>query len=279
MKMGFDRIGIWGVGLIGGSLGLAVKRALPHVQILGVGRDPKRLDLARKMGAIDDFEPMGGPGLRSCDLVVLATPVEHILEILESIGKDLSPNTLVTDAGSTKRTICQLAWAKLPDSVEFVGGHPVAGREVTGVENSLPDLFSGAPWVLCRRPQASQGNLDRLRAFVERLGARPVTMTPEDHDKSIAWVSHLPQLLSTALANTTDGKGTAIAGSGLRDMLRLAGSSYSVWRGILNTNADNVDSALAEYIEHLEAVRRELKKGSLSVEFDRAVESYCRVRR
>ncbi len=280
MKREFGQIGIWGVGLIGGSLGLAIKRALPHVRILGIGRDPGRLTFARRMGAIDAYELEGGCGMRDCELVVLATPVDTILRILKSMGGGgLSAGTVITDAGSTKRTICHLAWSSLPASMEFVGGHPVAGREVTGVENSLPDLFVGAPYVLCPQPGKSCENLDRLRSLVGCLGAHPVTMTAEEHDQAIAMVSHLPQLLSTALANVTDGKGAEISGSGLRDMLRLAGSSYSVWKGILDTNSDNVDAVLQEFIAHLEKVRRELKGGDLSAEFDQAVQAYQRARR
>ena len=270
----FERIAIVGVGLIGGSLGLAIKRRLPGCRVLGIGRDPARLAIARKIGAVDATEPFDGTGIRSCDLVILATPVEHILDTLETVGQILAPGAVVTDAGSTKRSICRKAWDRLPDSVEFIGGHPVAGREVTGIEHSLPDLFEGAAYVLCPPASRKSGNLEKMRAFVEAISSCPVVMSPEEHDLAIAWVSHLPQLLSTALANVTRGKGTEISGSGLRDMLRLSGSSYSVWKGIFESNADNIDAALAAFLRHLEKVREDLRGGDLSAEFAEAIRSY-----
>jgi prephenate dehydrogenase len=274
----FNRIGIVGVGLIGGSLGLAIKRSLPDTRILGIGRDPARLATAQAIGAVDWIEPIDGPGIGSCDLVILATPVEHILAILETIGRQLAPGTLVADVGSTKRLICRKAWDRLPATVEFIGGHPVAGRELTGIEHSLPDLFDRAAYVLCPEAGRAARNLEKMCTLVEHISACPVVMTPDEHDTAIAWVSHLPQLLSTSLANVVGGKGTEISGSGLRDMLRLAGSSYAVWKGIFESNADNVDEALTAFIRQLERVRDGLRDGSISGEFDAAMQTYQRVR-
>lgn len=278
MEIDFKRIGIWGVGLIGGSLGLAIKRADPRVQILGLGRDPSRLGLAKEMGAIDAFELVPGPGLRSCELVILATPVEHILQLLDTTALQFEPGTLITDAGSTKRSICRRAWKVLPESLEFIGGHPVAGREVTGVEHSLKELFERAPYVLCPQEGRSDRNLRKMESLVEGIGARRVVMNPEEHDRQIAWVSHLPQLISTALANVAHGKGTDISGSGLRDMLRLSGSSFAVWKGIFDSNADNVDTAMAGFIEQLEVIRAQLHSGDLEKTFDEAVRASRNIR-
>ncbi len=269
MTSPFSKVGIVGVGLIGGSIGLALKKAKPTVQILGVGRERARLELARANGTIDEFSTELA-SLRDCDLVILATPVDHILEVLGDLGPCLRPEAVATDVGSTKRMICEAAWRKLPATVEFIGGHPVAGRELAGVENSLPELFQGAPYVLCPSPGRFRQNLEKLMFFVEMLGARVCLMTPEEHDRSIAWVSHLPQLLSTALANAISAQRTDISGSGLRDMLRLAGSPYSIWQGIFATNRDNIDLALGALIQHLEQVRSLLRDGHLSDEFARA---------
>jgi prephenate dehydrogenase len=142
----------------------------------------------------------------------------------------------------------------------------------------LADLFDNAPYVLCPGPQSVPENLSRLCTFVELLGARPVIMTPEDHDRAIARVSHLPQLLSTVLANFTDVGDTEIAGSGLRDMLRLAGSSYSVWKGIFDTNADNIDAALEEFVRHLQVARSALREGKLSESFEAAQACYRKIK-
>jgi prephenate dehydrogenase len=278
MESSFNRVGIIGVGLIGGSLGLAIKKSVPQTRVLGLGRDEARLRLAKEMGAVDEFNTDHERTLRFCDLVILATPVEHVLSTLETLGGFLAPGTVVTDAGSTKRKICRLAWACLPKAVQFIGGHPIAGREVTGVENSLAGLFEKAPYVLCPQPGIAPDNFARLKSLVEALGAHAVVMTPEDHDRAIARVSHMPQLLSTALANITDFRDVEISGSGLRDMLRLAGSSYSVWKGILTTNADNIELALEDFIKHLQAVQTYLRAERLSEEFERAQECYQRIK-
>ena len=254
---------------------MAIKKGAPRTQVLGVGRDASRLRLARDMGAVDDFAIDGVDALRQCDLVVLATPVEHIISTLETLGDRLSPGTVVTDAGSTKRQICHSAWDRLPASMEFIGGHPVAGRELTGVENSLSDLFKNAAYVICPRPGVGSENLARLESLIGLMGARSVIMTAEDHDKAIARVSHLPQLLSTALADASSSWEIKVSGSGLRDMLRLAGSSYSVWGGILESNADNIDLALEEFILRLQQMREALRDGRLADTFDRAREC-CR---
>src|SRR5688572_29845479 len=197
----FQRIAIHGVGLIGGSLGLALKKRYPQMHVRGMGRNPERLKMARTMGCLDDFEVDVKKALEDRDLVVLATPVEHILQTLETLGEHLVPGTVVTDVGSTKRLICRTALRQLPSWVEFVGGHPIAGREVAGVESSLPDLFQGTSFVLCPRAGTGPEVLKRLGLIVEGVGARAIVMEAEDHDRIIAWTSHLPQLVSTALAN------------------------------------------------------------------------------
>jgi len=277
MDRPFNTIGIVGVGLIGGSLGLALKRIDSAVRIHGIGRDVENLKIAQHMGAVDSYAVGPDKSLNNCDLVILATPVEQIRASLQTLGDRLSSGTLVTDVGSTKRSICEQAWNCLPSSVEFIGGHPVAGREVSGVENSLANLFEHAPYVLCPRPGCATENLSRIRSLVEQIGAQPFIMEPAEHDQAITWVSHLPQLLSTALANVTGKKGTEIAGSGFRDMIRLAASPYSMWKGIVESNADNIDSALQSFIERLERMRRELRDGRLSEEFERAA-VFCRNR-
>src|SRR5262245_27299646 len=227
----FDRVAIWGVGLLGGSLGLALRRRFPGTHVRGLGRDPARLESARTLGAVDDFATEPVRALRDRALVVLATPIEHILASLGGIAELLSPGTVVTDVGSTKRAICERAEQRLPHGIAFIGGHPLAGKEVGGIEQADAALFEGAPWVLCPRPD-SAAPLARLRAMVEALGARPIELDPEQHDRRVAWISHLPQLLSTALALAVDGAAEdseglhRLAGTGFRDMVRLAGSPY-----------------------------------------------------
>lgn len=268
MERDFERVAIFGVGLIGGSLGLALKQSMPGIHVRGVGRVKARLELARQMGAVDDCSTRIEEALADRDLVILAMPVDGIVTSLEAIEGALSPGVLVTDVGSTKRWICDAAWRILPHSVEFIGGHPVAGREVAGVEHSLGSLFEGAPYVFCPRPGTNSPGLPRLVRLAEEIGARPFTLTPDEHDLAVAWISHLPQLIATALAVAVRDRRTDLSGSGLRDMLRLAGSSYPVWSSILETNRDLIDQSLAGFIGELEEVRRRLQAGSLAEEFE-----------
>jgi prephenate dehydrogenase len=279
----FRRVAIHGVGLIGGSLGMALKRSDSRVSIRGIGRDVARLERARQLGAIDEYRT-DLDGVSDVDLVVLATPVEHILETLEIIGQYLSEGTLVTDVGSTKRKIGRKAEDCLPATIEFIPGHPIAGRERGGVENSLPDLFERAPYVLCPGSRERSSSLGKLVQTVKAIGAEPAVISVEEHDRILAWSSHLPQVLSTALASLSLEQEThgyplvRLSGNGFRDVLRLAGSPYSVWEGILESNADNIELALEEFIQHLEQVRTGLKQKSLSADFGRAVEFYGRLR-
>ncbi len=278
MHGGFERAAIVGVGLIGGSLGLALKKAYPGLHVRGVGRDRGRLEIARNIRAIDEWATAIEEGVGDRDLVILATPVDHIMSTLETIGPLLAPGALLTDVGSTKRSICYHAWNRLPDRVEFIGGHPVAGRELAGVQHSLPGLFEKAPFVLCPCAGNESLQLGKLLGLVKGIGARPHVMTPEDHDLAIAWVSHLPQLLSTTLALSVADRQTEIAGTGLRDMLRLAGSSHAVWQSVFATNRDMIDQALEGFIEDLQEMRRKVAADSLESDFEGAARVYERLK-
>ena len=276
MELPFRRVAVIGVGLLGGSLGMALRERDAKVHVRGVGRSRERLELARRRGAVDDFALEGSAALADRDLVVLATPIEQILAALGNLGP-LGPGAVVTDLGSTKRAICARARETLPPGIGFVGGHPFAGKEVTGVEHADADLFAGAPWVLCAEPGRA---VERMSALVESVGARVVRLSPEEHDRAAAWISHLPQLLSTALANVAQGADVhqatllALAGSGFRDMVRLSGSAYGVWKGILQTNGDNIGDALAAFGTELDAVTRALSGTGLEQRFDSARRLY-----
>ncbi len=274
MRGGFERAAIVGVGLIGGSLGLALKKTCPGLHVRGVGRDRGRLEIASNMGAIDEWSTGIEEGVGDRDLVILATPVDHILSVLEAIGPLLAPGTLLTDVGSTKRSICHRARNNLPRQIEFIGGHPVAGRELTGVQHSLPGLFENAPYVLCPCAGKESVQLGKLLGLIKSIGACPHVMTPEDHDMAIAWVSHLPQLLSTALALSVADRRTEISGTGLREMLRLAGSSHAVWQSVFATNRDMIDQALAGFIDVLREMRRKVAADSLAGDFEVAARVY-----
>lgn len=251
---------IVGTGLLGSSFGLAVKQAALFDNVIGVS-SPAVVQKAIAVGAVDVAMTLE-EALPIADLVLLAQPVKRILSLLEGLDDFLRRGTLVTDVGSTKADICA-AGARFLTRAKFVGGHPMAGKEVRGPDGASADLFAGRPWVLTDPDEA-------LAGIVEAVGAKVVLLGPEEHDRMVAFSSHLPQLLSTALASyLSDKDATAVSGPGLRDMTRLALSSYDLWQDILETNAGNVDSALAGLIEELQALRRSLGEGKADRYFER----------
>src|SRR5215218_6686913 len=220
-KAPFTRIGIVGVGLIGGSIGLAVKRRWPDVEIIGVDRQAV-LETARRLCVVDG----GGETLAAAagaELVVLAAPVLQNAAALRALPDHLD-HGLVTDAGSTKRTMMETA-AALPDRLEYIGGHPLAGAAASGVEAARPDLFDDRPWILTPSSRASESAIDLVSQLVNGLRAVPTVMPADDHDRLLAYLSHLPQLAVTALMHVVGGyagpEGLALAGRGLRDTTRL----------------------------------------------------------
>ena len=264
--MHFKHIAIVGVGLIGGSFALAARRAGIAERITGWDSDDV-LDRARALGVIDDVESSFGDGLVcEADLVYLAAPVGAIVKFLRTRGSLLKAGTIVTDAGSTKREICRAAREALRSDVTIVGGHPMTGSEKTGVEFSDPDLFRDVAYVLVREghKEALQSLADSVRA----LGAYPIVLTAEQHDYLVARVSHLPQILASALslAVTREGgaEALALAASGFAEMTRLSQSKWSVWEDICRTNADEISTALDEMIAQIEAVRVALSIGDYS---------------
>lgn len=196
------------------------------------------------------------------DLIVLAAPVAENERLLRSeLSSFVHRHVQVTDLGSTKREISAAA-AGLPEHLRFIGGHPIAGAADGGVEHARPDLFDGRPWILC---PPVQSDWSRLNAFITALGARCVEMSPEEHDRIFAFVSHLPQLAASALMHVvgeaTGDQGLAVAGRGLQDSTRLAGSSSTVWKDVCAANDDNLAAALDALIRALQELRDDLNRG------------------
>lgn len=250
-----ETVAIAGVGLIGASFGLALKQAGFAGTVLGVS-SARSIAAALEAGAIDRGVSLE-EAASSADLIFLSQPVLAIAETIRHLDPLLKPGALVTDAGSTKRVICEAA--KSLTRCQFVGGHPMAGKEVRGAEAADGELFRGRTWVLT----GTSGTPLELefRDWLRRIGAKELLLDAESHDHLVAWSSHLPQLLSTGLAAAiadTNAAAGKVAGPGLLDMTRLAMSSFDLWSEILETNADEAGAALDAYIEKLRALRADL---------------------
>ena len=251
----FTRIAIVGLGLIGGSFALSVKRRWPSIAIAAVDRAGV-ISIALDTRIIDE----GGEDLRTvagADLVMLAAPVLQNVAALEKLPGHIS-RALVTDTGSTKRVMMAAA-ATLPAGLEFIGGHPLAGAAAGGVEAARPDLFDDRPWLLTPGPGASATAQTTLSELVRELRAVPQLIDADQHDRLLAYLSHLPQLAVSALMHVVGDHagpdGLVLAGRGLRDTTRLASSPASPWRDIVETNADNIRHALDDLIAALQELK------------------------
>jgi len=275
----FHQITIVGTGLIGGSLGLAVRKAGYTGQIIGCDREHV-LKQARDFGAIDHGVVKPEEAVRGSDLVVLATPVGNIIDLLERIGPLVSPAALITDVGSTKAEIMTRARDVFGQDVakRFLPGHPMAGKEYAGVEYADANLFREAVWLLTPYPGQSfnQPLFARYLRLLEKIGSRTLTIDPAEHDRICALLSHLPQMISTAFASTLvdelgdDPQASAIGGRALREMTRIAGSPYSMWRDIALTNTKNIQDALLKLEQKLAHIRENLRTRELEEEFQKA---------
>ncbi len=264
------RVAIVGLGLIGGSLGLAIRERRPDVRVVGIDHDPATLGRARQRGAAHETHRSLRAGVAATDLIVLATPIAAILGQLDQLSSIVDADPLVTDVGSTKRVICERGRSALGD--RFVGGHPMAGSERSGIDAARADLFRDRSWVLA--PSHPQRPPEKLQAFLTTLGAHVMAMTPSDHDRVAAATSHLPQLLSVALgARLAEGANAdeayrALLSSGGADWLRIARSSPALWQDIVSTNADHLRDEIESLAAELERLPRDV--AHLEAAFHRA---------
>lgn len=263
-----------GVGLIGGSFALALRRAGYQGRILGVSSPPT---LARALArSVIDEGRMLREAVPESDLVYMAQPVPLIVRQLEQVRAHAPGHALVTDAGSTKRVIVDRARELFDGGPDFVGGHPMAGKEGRGVEIADASLFAGATYALVPTghdlPESPV--LDDFLGLLDGMGCRTRVMDPTEHDRVVGWTSHVPQLVATGLAAAIGGglagsRELEIAGDGLRDMTRLAASPYEVWAGILETNRGAIDAALGTFISEMESLRAALKSDCAADHFER----------
>jgi prephenate dehydrogenase len=243
--MRLDRLTILGVGLLGGSIGLACRAAASDVEIIGYAHRPQTLDLAREAGAIDWGYADPGAAVQGADLVILCTPVSLFQNMLRQIAPALKAGAIITDVGSTKRSIVRLAGEILPPGVHFVGSHPMAGSEKRGVEFARADLFQHAQCLVTPTAQTPAPALESVEAFWRMLGMRIARMTPEDHDRLLGAISHLPHAAAAALVAMQDDAALELAGKGFLDTTRIAGGDGALWRDILLDNRDNLRAALS----------------------------------
>jgi prephenate dehydrogenase len=258
----FARIGIVGLGLIGGSIALGVRTAWPQVRLLAVDR-PEVLEMALARGAIDDGRETVG-ALGGLDALILAAPIGQNVAALEALPEVLGGEMVVTDVGSTKRRMLEAA-VGLPPRLDFVPGHPLGGAARSGFAHARGTPFHERPWILTPRAGAPEPAVTRVEALARGLGARPMRMAAGEHDRVMAFVSHLPQIVASGLMDVTGrevaARGLALAGGGLGDTTRLASSAASVWRDVCATNADAISEALDALGARIAEVREQLAAG------------------
>jgi len=269
-----ERLTIIGTGLIGGSLGLAWGRRRPDLTIVGHDR-PDVLEQAEERGAIDVKAADPVSAVTDADLVVLATPLATTLHLLDTIADHLPEGSLVTDVASVKQPVLEQAQDVLPDHVRYLGGHPMAGGEHSGIDHADPLLFENAAYALClpgdTDEQALEASLAPVVDLVEASGGRPLVLDAAHHDRLVAAVSHVPQLLSVALVNlvaTTEDEDDGelalqLAGGGFRDMTRIAASPFEMWKNVLVGNEGAIHDALSHLRRHLREMRNRLMEEDL----------------
>ena len=257
MEPRFKKIAIIGVGLIGGSFGMAAKKLHIADSITGIGRNREKLECAVGLSAIDSWSTDMAAGLQDADLVYIATPVCNIIETLKHLSSMVKPRCIITDAGSTKQEICQTADEYLPSDVFFVGGHPMAGSEATGVDAGRADLFENAAYIITKTDNTNMSAFETMHQAIKQLGSRIMVMDPESHDRCVSVISHLPHIIAAALIDIADHYAQEnpliydmIAGS-FRDMTRVAGSSPELWRDICMTNSANISEAASIFKKFL----------------------------
>ena len=267
-----DKITIIGTGLIGASLGLAIKKVgIKNVQLVGVDIERFRANKAKKMGALDKVESNLSEAVSGAGIVFISTPVMAIKDVLELIGPRLSEGTVVTDTGGTKRNV--LDWAKefLPDKVDFVGGHPMAGRETPGPDNADADIFKGRPYCIVPRPGASKQGVQTIVDLASSMGANPYFIDADEHDSFIGAVSHLPFIISTALVGSISkspqwGDISHLASSGFRDVSRLASGDSVMHKDICLTNKTGIVHWIDQLILELDRIKGIIQKENASQE-------------
>jgi len=275
----FKKITIIGVGLIGGSLGLALKEKKPNFKIVGIDKQ-EIIEKAITRGAIDEGTVNLEEGIKEADIVIVATPVKTILNILTQINPFLKKGCLVTDTGSTKQQIVQKANKVLSEDVFFIGGHPMAGSEECSIESAELHLFHNKTYILTPTHKSNLVALDKIFLLTKMIGAKKLILDPLEHDRIVSAVSHLPQIMAVSLINVigelalreNNNNYFKAIGEGFKDMTRIASSPYKMWEDICDTNQENILEMIQEFRNYLGIIEEKLKDdpNSLKEEFQKA---------
>jgi prephenate dehydrogenase len=273
----FQRIVVVGCGLIGGSLALSWRRAGVAAEIVGVDRRPDHLEEALKRQVIDRAASLE-EAVTEADVIVLATPVQQSIFLLQELAKLPLPSAcIVTDVGSTKREVCRQAREILPRHIPFIGGHPMAGSEKSGIRAATPRLFENAVYVLTPQADERTEAVTQIRALVECTGAQVLLLDPERHDRLVAAISHLPHIVAAQLVDQVADLGVedplyaVLAAGGFRDVTRVASGHPGLWTEILLTNGDAIRPLLLEWTHRLSLLNQWLEKKD-----GQAIESFFR---
>lgn len=256
------RVAILGVGLLGGSLGLALRRAVPEIEIVGTSRNAHRRALAIDRGAVTEATESVAEACRECDVVVVCSPVDRIAAMVIEAADHAAADCLITDVGSTKKGIVE-AVARQPAAMNrFVAAHPIAGSEKTGVENASASLFDGRVIILTPQDQEESWRTTAAECFWRLTGGRIVTMSPQDHDAHLASVSHVPHLMSALVAKMASPEARGLVGTGWRDITRVAAGDPTLWTAITSENRVAISTELAKLAAAVDELRKKIDGGS-----------------
>jgi len=251
----FNTIGIIGVGLLGGSIAAAARQRKLAGKILGAGRNPARMRAAQHSGLLDRGTTNIAETSAESDLIIVCTPVNHIAQFIRTVAQNSRPGTLITDVGSTKEKICEALYGSLPEGVTFVASHPLAGSEKTGFEFSDPNLFQDRPCVITPDDSLPLEAVSRIKQFWEALGMHVLETSPQKHDQILAETSHLPHVVSSALAMSLTEENRNFTSTGFRDTTRIAAGDPALWSEILLNNHEAVVKSIDKYTHSLQRLR------------------------
>jgi prephenate dehydrogenase len=277
MNPEFEQVSIVGVGFMGGSIALALKKYGLSKKIIGVSRQ-ETIKKALSLNIIDDgfsYENID-EGIKNASLIILCSPINVIIEHIKLLSKMVSPGTIITDIGSTKLKIMETAEEFIPDNVYFIGGHPMAGSEQSGIDTAEPGIYVNKSYVLVPKSDTPDEITEMLRNVIVTIGSIPYILDAKTHDEIVAVVSHLPQIASIALMNTVGSfdrdleKCLELTGGGFQDMTRIASSKFKIWKDICETNQDYIKKAISSYIKKLEDVKELIGKDGLKDEFGKS---------